>query len=176
MLCFIITYTETWHWSILSFQNTDHTLIHLRNPMDSIAQNTDTAHIVCLDTKVLESQTLNISCTFFGSLANHHVTSKLIQLLQFKQLFIKCSTQKTANIIHFKIHKTAPGKRAEQTGTLLSKSEQTAPHTWLQGKDYRTRICSSLGLELGTSWPPQTGRRNHLKIWESHYLLLFALC
>lgn len=47
------------------------------------------------------------------------VSSTVIWLLQFKQLFIECLAQETVNIVHFKIHKIAPGKVAEQTGVPL---------------------------------------------------------
>lgn len=57
------------------------------------------------------------------------VSSTVIRLLQFKQLFIECLAQETVNIVHFKIHKIAPGKVDEQTGVPLSSEwADNAPH------------------------------------------------
>lgn len=57
------------------------------------------------------------------------VSSTVIWLLQFTQLFIECLAQETVNIVLFKIHKIAPGKVAEQTGMPLpSEWADNTPH------------------------------------------------
>lgn len=61
------------------------------------------------------------------------VSATVIWLLQFKQLFIECLAQETVNIVHFKIHKIAPGKVAEQTGVPLPSEWQTIFPTWQPG-------------------------------------------
>ena len=86
---------------------------------------------------------------FFRDLANHHVTSKCIQLLQFKQLFIKRSSQRqtssTSKYITFHQDKI----RANRLSSPLSGSEQRsqqAPRWRVTG---RGPLLTWLGIPPG---------------------------
>lgn len=93
---------------------------------------------------------VHIFCTlffFFGDLANHHITSKLIQLFQFEQLFIKCSTQK---------------KQTSSTSKYIKFQE---------GEDLIKQVCPPI---LGSQLVKILQRGSHLKTWKYHHLLSFA--
>lgn len=58
------------------------------------------------------------------------VSSTVIWLLQFKQLFIERLAQETVNIVHFKIHNHTREKSLNKQGCLCPQNGQTTLPTW----------------------------------------------
>lgn len=93
----------------------------------------DTRSVPAVTSGILNRRwrTLPVLCSVLFSevgevLANHQITSMLIQLLQFKQLFIKCSTQRQQTSFTSKYIKFHQGKDLSKQLLFTTFSEQTA--------------------------------------------------